>query len=407
MSVPADTSLFCSSCGTRCAPDARFCRSCGADTGADAGELATDVISGWAAPTVALPSLPVAAAGPQRSRWVLPVIAGSALLVGAAAVVLILAFSGGTTTAPFAEQASGSMAPVVASDEALSQRLAAVQGGGDLVSVSEAATAAADVLGSARGAIGVLATGSNATRGAALQNALAADLAYVTAVKAAAKQLTPGRASASVTAGQQAGQAYQDAAPLTPTLTVPAASAYLPAQQLVTLAEQLKTAEQAAKQKAQRAAQQKDSATTAIGTYLRSIDSLLRNSADTRSNLGTLIGQVQSGQLDAAQATSTIAGVINQRQDLQNQASALPAPAAFRTTADLLRQSIAASLQDDYAIQSWINAWYSNDQTGFDRAYSQHLQATAQASRAKATFLAAYNPLRSRYLHLTPLDVAY
>jgi hypothetical protein len=402
-----DTSLFCSSCGTRCAPDARFCRSCGAVAGADGAELATDVIPGRAAPAAALPSFPAPVATSERSRWVLPTIAGAAVLVGAAALVLILAFSGGTKTAPFAEQANSSMTPVIAADEALSQRLAAVQGRGDLVSVSEAATAAADALASARGAIGVLATGSNATQGAALQNALAADLVYVTAVNAATKHLTPGRASAAVTAGQQAGQAYQNAASLTPTLTVPAASAYLPAQQLVTLAEQQKTARQAAQQKAQRAAQQKTAATNASGTYLRSMDSLLRNSADTRSNLGTLIGQVQSGQVDAAQATSTIAGVINQRQDLQNQASALPAPPAFRTTADLLRQSIAASLKDDYAIQSWINAWYSNDQAGFDQAYSQHLQATAQASQAKAAFLAAYNPLRSRYLHLTPLDVAY
>jgi len=42
-----------------------------------------------------------------------------------------------------------------------------------------------------------------------------------------------------------------------------------------------------------------------------------------------------------------------------------------------------------------------------DRAYAKHEQATTTATTAKSAFLADYNRLRAKYLHLPPLDVSY
>jgi hypothetical protein len=171
---------------------------------------------------------------------------------------------------------------------------------------------------------------------------------------------------------------------------------YLPTAQLTTLAAQQQKEQQA-----------KAATLSAIRSYVRSIDGLLRNSADTRSNLGNLINDAESGQIDSVQASAEIQGVINQRQDLQNQVSAVSAPAAFANASSSLRDSISASLQDDIAIQRWMNAWEAGDIAGESTAYQQHLAATETASSAKASFLGLYNQLRDRYLHLSPIDVAY
>jgi hypothetical protein len=75
--------------------------------------------------------------------------------------------------------------------------------------------------------------------------------------------------------------------------------------------------------------------------------------------------------------------------------------------AELLRQSISASLDDDRAIQGLINAYLDgSDPSPFQ---SQHEEANARATDAKHTFLAAYNRLRTHYLRLSPLpsDLSY
>jgi hypothetical protein len=318
-----------------------------------------------------------------------------AVLVVVVAVVLGLSTGGGKKSA-FAQRASAPLADVAAADQALSAKLATAGEQSDLVAIADEAAATATALTSAQGAIGVLATGSDAAVGAALQDAIAADVGYVNAVKTAAAHLTQSTASAAETAGQQAGQAYQTIASSHPDIHVPAARLFFSARQLVALAGE-----------AQRTSDKKATDTGTLRTYVRSIDSLLRNSAETRSNLGTLITDIQNGQVDAAQAASTISSIINQRQDLQNQVAAVPAPPVFRSAAERLRASLAAALEDDYAIQSWINAWYANDVYGYNRAFDRHEDATAKATRAKAEFLDLYNRLRSRYLRLTRLDVAY
>jgi hypothetical protein len=288
------------------------------------------------------------------------------------------------------------MAPVMNADSLLSNRLSRVQRNIDLAAVRNTADSDASALTSALGAVSVIGGGKNAASGQLLHGALIADLAYANAAKSAATGLTPGTATALQTAGQQAADAYQAFSAAVPTVTVPQQRMYLTNAQLVTLAGQQ-----------QKAIQAKAAKTGAIRSYVRSIDNLLRNSADTRSNLGNLISDAQSGQVDSVQASAEIQSVVSQRQDLQNQVSAVSTPTAFAAASSGLRDSISASLQDDLAIQRWINAWEAGDVLGEESAYQQHLSATSTASSAKASFLATYNRLRARYLHLPPLNVAY
>jgi hypothetical protein len=246
------------------------------------------------------------------------------------------------------------------------------------------------------------APGREATVKGLIGQAVDANLAYVDQVTAATSHLSTVRAAAAVTAAQQTAASWAALA-TTPNLVVPANSAFLSADQLQSLA----TAQDKLAARKAAAAQARTRSLAALRSYVSSIDALLQNSAETRSNLGSLIGDIQNGQLSPSQATAQIASIINQRQDLENQIAAVPAPAQFGDASEQLRGSIAAALQDDYAIQGWITAWYDDDVYAYDRAYTQHEQATTAATTAKSNFLTAYNQLRATHLHLAPLEVDY
>jgi hypothetical protein len=284
----------------------------------------------------------------------------------------------------------------MAADEFLDGKLQSASGE-DLASVADAASQLAQELTRAQGGLTVLIVdGPDGERKALLGTALAANLSYAEKVQTAASGLNPIRASAATTAGQQAAQAFTAVSAAAPKLRVPQSGLFLSATQLQTLA-----AERA------RRAQSQATSKAALRTYVRSIDSLLRNSAETKANLGSLIDDIRNGQMSPSQATSEIASIVNQRQDLQNQASAVATPPVFRVAAERLRASVKAALDDDYAIQGWITAWFDNDAYAFDRAFSRHEDATARASAAKASFLSVYNRLRASYLKLPPLNVSY
>jgi hypothetical protein len=401
--------FFCPQCGAQAERDAKFCKACGVSVGDRAPEEPTQV--SWPSQphstTAVIPQPPAtqsavngnygppSAAATGRPGWLIPAIAAVALVVIAAVVAVVLVARGGSSGASFAEQATSLLSPVAAADAHLDTTLQSAADEKQLPAIGRAAAAAREKVVSAEGGLAVLNPhGKDAAAKRALARALYANLSYLDKMTAASGNLTAVRAAAAQTAAEQTASAF--AAVGNPKVVVPAASAFSSAGQLHELA----TAEQTSSAK-------KSQATAAIREYVQAIDSLLQNSADTRSNLGTMISDIQQSQLSAAQATSQIASIINQRQDLQNQASAVAAPAAFRAASAKLRSSITAALADDYAIQSWINAWYDNDSYAFNNAYTRHLDATAKATEAKASFLATYNRLRSRYLHLKPINLNY
>jgi len=120
-----------------------------------------------------------------------------------------------------------------------------------------------------------------------------------------------------------------------------------------------------------------------------------------------LISEAQNGTIGMNEARDRIAGVIAQRTSLETEVAALSPPAPFAGAAELLRQSISASLDDDRAIQGLINAYLE----GYDPSsfLNQHSEATSRATNAKHRFLTTYNRLRTRYLKLPqlPYDLRY
>jgi len=236
-------------------------------------------------------------------------------------------------------------------------------------------------------------SGKDAAAKRLLDQALAANISYLDRISVAASGLTAVRASAAVTAEAQVVQSYSMLSASVPGLTVLSNAIFASASQLQTLA----AAQENAAQAQATATQAKAASTAALRTYVRSIDSLLQNSADTRSNLGALIGDIQNGQLSASGAASEISSIINQRQDLQNQVSAVATPTTFRVAAAKLRDSIAASLQDDYAIQGWINAWYDNEPT----PSTAPTPSTSKRPRKRARRRATSSPSTTSCVHST------
>jgi hypothetical protein len=402
--------MYCPRCGKETGPDSRFCRNCGASlVDEDAATEVQPRSDDWPQPESAETRefTPSAGASPppvnppsrmggamEVPRWAL--LAGGAVLAALVVAGGVILLTGGSDP-KFVGKANELIAPVRAADAFLDTKLQASDQDDDLSDVAEAASQLVQELTRAQGALSVLsAEGSDGEAKVLLNQAFIANLSYAEKVESAAKGLNTVRASAASTAGQQAAQAFTAVAATEPKLIVPENGLFLSATQLQALA-----AERA------KAAQARVASANSMRTYVRSIDGLLRSSAETKTNLGLLIDDIRNGQLSPSQATSQIASIINQRQDLQNQVSAVPAPPAFRAAADRLRASIKAALDDDYAIQGWITAWFDNDAYAFDRAFSRHEEATARASTAKAGFLALYNRLRARYLKLPPLDVSY
>ena len=153
----------------------------------------------------------------------------------------------------------------------------------------------------------------------------------------------------------------------------------------------------AAEAREEEAGRRRDAVRNAGRVYAEQIDSLLRNSAETRADLGALIENIMAGELTAAQSLGQITAIASQRQGLQNSVSAIEGtPPMFRRSAELLRLSIRASFEDDIAIQGWITAWLEGDSYGIDRFWSEHETATARASADKTAFVAAYNDARKR-----------
>jgi serine/threonine-protein kinase len=136
--------------------------------------------------------------------------------------------------------------------------------------------------------------------------------------------------------------------------------------------------------------------------YVDATDRLLTNSAETRDDLGDLVNVVSAGTISADDAKGRIAAIISQRQSLQNAVATVPTPPPFVPAASLLRRSIRASLDDDFAIQSWIYARFGDDPAA-DTHFDEHLRASARASKAKLRFVTTYDRLRAQLLGLPPL----
>jgi hypothetical protein len=407
---------FCGSCGTRAVGGDQFCRSCGASlaptgewpAGGDLDAIATTETALAAQPQVAAvpertavtapvpPVLPLPPSRATRPAWLIPAaIAVLAVLVAAGLAFVLLGGGSGSPGGSLA-QSTAPQAAVIRSDSArLARAIAAVGSSREFGSVMTAANELGDELGRTRSEIGVL-DGEQAQL-ARLDALLAARGSYASAVAAAAASPSP-RSFADADAAR--ADAMQAQTKLTATDKELGAAWAAPLPALTTLrrvdAKEQAAAAKAKADKATKAHAARASATAAARAYARQIDALLRNSAETRSDLGALIAGIQNGTIAAYEARTQIDAILNQRQDLQNAVAAVAAPAALQHAATLLRDSIGAAIDDDQAIQGWINAWYVDDVATFNRYWAEHLDATAAATRAKEAFAAEYSEARAR-----------
>jgi hypothetical protein len=99
--------------------------------------------------------------------------------------------------------------------------------------------------------------------------------------------------------------------------------------------------------------------------------------------------------------------VIDQRNALRTAVEQVAPPPQFDYAFSLLQKSIVTSLNDDLAIRDWIDDLINGDQAAADSDWQRQLSLSSQASSAKSAFLSVYNGLRSRLLHLRPLEIKY
>jgi S1-C subfamily serine protease len=110
---------------------------------------------------------------------------------------------------------------------------------------------------------------------------------------------------------------------------------------------------------------------------------------------------------NAVEALTDLSAIIDQRRELLQAVTNVPAPSPFTRSAELLRASLITSLSDDLAIENWVKATYGGDTDAANRYWQQQLKLSTQASAAKQRFLDTYNARRASLLGLPPLDVAY
>lgn len=141
--------------------------------------------------------------------------------------------------------------------------------------------------------------------------------------------------------------------------------------------------------------------------YVKTIDGMLIDSARTRADLGTLISHVNQYAIPYAQAAAEIDAITEQRRSLLAAASSVAPPSSFARSATLLRRSLVASIDDDLAIESWINAKYAGSTAEEAYYWQRNVSLSTAASAAKAAFLREYNARRSALLNEPPLNVQY
>jgi hypothetical protein len=330
------------------------------------------------------------AATRSRPRWLFPVAGGSAIAIAAIAALCIILSSSGSSGSSGAKKLSDALAGVISADQALDRQSNAMSSVKQLGRTDTAARALSSAVTRAEGAVEVIQADAQTKN--LVNQALTANLDYAQKVSAATRKLSPVTATAADSAAQRTKLAYAAVSARDSKVGVPPGSSFSGTKQLSALATQVGA--QTSKQTL---------ATAAIRSYVHSIDNLLNSSVGARADLSSLISEAQNGTIGINEARDRIAGVISQRISLQTQVAALDPPGPLAYSARLLSQSIAASLDDDRAIQGMINAYLD----GSDPSYfiSQHEEATSSATNAKRQFLTVYNRARSRYLRLSPLSL--
>jgi hypothetical protein len=350
----------CRACGATLRPGARFCDVCGA-----------------AATFAPAPSSPPKSTRPD---WLIPLLAGgaAALVILALALGYALTRGGGSDLSAFANRVNPSLDAVSASDRDLADRLAQAADANESRAVPRAADAVLDSVATAKAAVQV-AGGSGRADDARVDliRALDANRIYAVRVREGAKQ--PGAISivSIASAARAARQAFAGIADRFPSIHVPDGGGFTTGQLPVLFAARGKSR-------------------TDLATYVHQVDRALANSASERTNISTVYEQIVNNNIDSLSAHDQLNAIISQRHGLQDTIAGISTPSQAQRAADLLREALAASIDDDNAILGMLNARINGDAFAYDRHYSEHSSATAKATQAKRDFIVEFNRLKRK-----------
>jgi hypothetical protein len=303
---------------------------------------------------------------------------GAALAAVAAVglVAFLVARPGKSDLDAFAERVNPALAAVSEADRTLARELRGASEPRDAQTIGDDAMIVVRAIDSAESTVAVAGgSGEAVDARVALTGALGENRAFAAATRKAATTLEPDAVAAAAEAARLARARYAAVAQRFPSLTLPE-PASLTAGRLLTLASARTTAK------------------SALVTYVHQIDRALENSSAERTNIGTLYGQITSGTIDALSAHDQINAVISQRHSLQDTVAAIATPPVAQHAARLLRESLAASIDDDNAILGMLNARITGDDAAYAAHLREHEAATATATDAKQRFLAEFNRLR-------------
>ena len=134
--------------------------------------------------------------------------------------------------------------------------------------------------------------------------------------------------------------------------------------------------------------------------YARRIASILELSAAGRGNVGRIVSQVKVGTIVLSEGARQMKDPIANRQAVLRQIKTLPtAPAGAVDVAPALVAAIQTSLDADMALRTWMTnlpsdpAFKADHQQWKNSDFQLAEKLSDAATRAKAAFVALYNPL--------------
>jgi DNA-binding SARP family transcriptional activator len=136
-----------------------------------------------------------------------------------------------------------------------------------------------------------------------------------------------------------------------------------------------------------------------VEVFVGKLEGFLSQSRDGRSEVADVIARASHCKLALRTAVTQLNRVERNRQSLLQQVAALAVPSRDETVrlADLLQQAIYQSISADGRYRDWLRGSKRCPPPSDDADLRAARRADRQATRAKRTFVAAFNPLARRF----------
>jgi hypothetical protein len=139
-------------------------------------------------------------------------------------------------------------------------------------------------------------------------------------------------------------------------------------------------------------------------SYARRVAGILELSSAGRGNVGIVVAQVKIGKIALSEGALQMKTTIANRQAVLLQIKKLPpAPAGYAALPTALAGAVQASLEADQAYRTWMidlpndAAFKKNHQAWQNQEWQDAQRLSGDATRAKDTFVALYNPIATSF----------